>query len=167
MQAYHWEIAVFDDDMAEAVVRLMESFGLPARMNERKRQYVAYLKDGEHIANLLTLLGAYKAVLALENVRILKGVRNDVNRQVNCDNNNLEKTVEASARQISIIEWIDKKQGLDHLPPQLEEMARLRIQYPDASFSELGGMLEPPLGKSGVSARMRKLEALAEDLANP
>jgi DNA-binding protein WhiA len=165
--AYHMEIAVSDEEMAQAVAKLMEGFSLPARTSERKRQYVAYLKDGEHIVNFLTLLGAHVAVLAFENVRILKGVRNDVNRQVNCDNNNAEKTVEAAARQISMIEWIDKKQGLDHLPPQLESMARLRLQYPDASFTELGGMLEPPLGKSGVSARMRKLEALAEDLANP
>ena len=165
--AYHMEIAVSDEEMANAVVKLLEGFGLPARMSERKRQYVAYLKDGEHIVTLLTLLGAHKAVLDLENVRILKGVRNDVNRQVNCDSSNLEKTVEAATRQLSIIEWIDRKQGLDQLPPQLEELARLRLQYPDASFSELGGMLEPPLGKSGVSARMRKLEALAEALANP
>jgi len=165
--AYHMEIAVSDEEMAQAVVKLMEGFGLPARMSGRKRQYVAYLKDGEHIVTLLTLLGAHKAVLAFENVRILKGVRNDVNRQVNCDNNNLEKTVEAAARQISMIEWIEKKQGLDCLPPQLEALARLRLQYPDASLAELGGLLEPPLGKSGVSARMRRLEALAEALANP
>ncbi len=164
--AYHMEIAVSDEEMARCVARLMEGFGLPARVSARKRQYVAYLKDGEHIANLLTLLGAHVAVLALENVRILKGVRNEVNRQVNCDNNNLEKTVEAAQRQISMIEWIDKKLGLTHLPPQLMALARLRLQYPDASFTELGGLLEPPLGKSGVSARMRKLEALAEDLAN-
>ena len=165
--AYHMEIAVSEEEMARAVVKLMEGFDLPARTSERKRQYVAYLKDGEHIVTLLTLLGAHKAVLALENVRILKGLRNDVNRQVNCDNNNLEKTVEAAARQISMIEWIDKKQGLDRLPPQLEALARLRLQYPDASFTELGDMLEPPLGKSGISARMRRLEALAEALANP
>jgi cell division protein WhiA len=164
--AYHMEIAVSDEEMAQAIVKLMEGFSLPARTSERKRQYVVYLKDGEHIVNFLTLLGAYKAVLAFENVRILKGVRNGVNRQVNCDNNNLEKSLEAAERQISIIEWIDKKQGLDSLPPQLEEVARLRLQYPDVSFTELGGMLEPPLGKSGISARMRKLEALAEDLAN-
>ena len=165
--AYHMEIAVSDEEMARSIVKLMEGFGLPARASERKRQYVVYLKDGEHIVTLLTLLGAHKAVLAFENVRVLKGVRNDVNRLVNCDNNNLEKTVEAATRQISIIEWIEKKQGLDRLPPQLEMLARLRLQYPDASFSELGGLLDPPLGKSGVSARMRKLEALAEDLANP
>ena len=164
--AYHMEIAVSDEEMAHAVVKLMEGFELPARLSERKRQYVVYLKDAEHIVTLLTLLGAYRAVLALENVRILKGVRNEVNRQVNCDNNNLEKTVEASARQVSMIQWIDKKLGLDHLPPPLEAMARLRLQYPDASLTELGGMLEPTLGKSGANARMRKLEALAEELAN-
>jgi DNA-binding protein WhiA len=165
-RAYHMEIAVSDEAMAAAIVKLMEWFELPARLSERKRQYVVYLKDAEHIVTLLTLLGAHKAVLALENVRILKGVRNEVNRQVNCDSNNLEKTVEAAARQISMIEWIDKKLGLDRLPPQLEAMARLRLQYPDASLTELGGMLEPSLGKSGVNARLRKLEALAEELAN-
>ena len=164
--AYHMEIAVSDEEMALAVIKLMEGFELPARLSERKRQHVAYLKDAEHIVTLLTLLGAHKAVLSLENVRILKGVRNEVNRQVNCDSNNLEKTVEAAARQISMIEWIDKKLGLDHLSPPLEAMARLRLQYPDASLSELGGMLEPALGKSGANARMRKLEALAEELAN-
>ena len=166
-RAYHMEIAVSDEEMVSAIVKLMEGFGLPARTSERKRQYVAYLKDGEHIVNFLTLLGAHAHVLEFENVRVLKGVRNEVNRQVNCDNNNVEKTVEAAQRQISMIEWIDKKQGLNLLPPQLEALARLRLSYPDASLAELGGMLEPPLGKSGVNARMRKLEALAEDLANP
>ncbi len=164
--AYHLEIAVSDEEMAGFIVRQMESLGLPARLNERKRQFVAYLKDGEHISSFLTLLGAHVAVLSFENARILKGIRNDVNRQVNCDNNNLEKTVEAAQRQISIIDWIDKKLGLDCLPPSLEAVARLRRQYPDASFAELGALMDPPLGKSGVSARMRRLEALAEEMAN-
>ncbi len=164
--AYHMEIAVSDGEMARCAARLMEGFGLPARVSARKRQYVAYLKDGEHIATLLTLLGAHVAVLALENVRILKGVRNEVNRQVNCDSSNLEKTVEAAQRQISMIEWIDKKLGLALLPPQLTALAQLRLRFPDASFAELGSLMDPPLGKSGVSARMRRLEALAEELAN-
>lgn len=164
--AYHMEIAVSDEEMAGCLVKLLEGFNLPARLSERKRQYVVYLKDSAHIADLLTLLGAHVALLALENVRILKGVRNEVNRQVNCDNNNLEKTVEAAARQISMIEWIDKKLGLDRLPPALESVAQLRLRYPDASLAELGGLMDPKLGKSGVSARMRRLEALAEELAN-
>jgi DNA-binding protein WhiA len=166
-QAYHMDIAVSDEEMALFILKLLEGFALPARISERKRQYVVYLKDSEHIAKLLTLLGAHKALLAFENVRILKGVRNEVNRQVNCDSNNLEKTIEAAARQISMIEWIDRKLGLAQLPPAIEAVARLRLQFPDASLSELGGMLDPPLGKSGVSARMRRLEALAEELANP
>jgi DNA-binding protein WhiA len=165
--AYHIEIAVSDEPMARYLADLMKGAGLPARLSARKRQYLAYLKGSGHIANFLTMLGAHRATLALENIRVLKGVRNDVNRQVNCDSNNLEKTVEAAARQISIIEWIDKKLGLSQIPAPLEEIARLRLKFPDASLAELGGMLETPIGKSGVSARMRKLELMAEDLANP
>lgn len=164
--ANHLEIAVSDEEMAGFIVRQMEGLGLPARLNERKRQFVAYLKDGEQISSFLAMLGAHVAVLAFENARILKGIRNDVNRQVNCDNNNLEKTVEAAQRQISMIDFIDKKLGLDRLPTSLESVARLRRQYPDASFAELGALMDPPLSKSGVSARMRRLEALAEEMAN-
>lgn len=165
-RAYHMEIAAKDAALADCVLDLLGRFELPAKIAERKSQYVVYLKDSEHIADLLALLGAHQAMMALENIRIVKGVRNEVNRQVNCDSNNLEKTVEASARQQSMIEAVDRRLGLGNLPAPLQEVARLRQQYPAASLYELGQMMDPPLGKSGVNARFRKLEALAENLVN-
>lgn len=164
-RAYHMEIAVGDQQLAECIGQLLTGFGLGARIAARKSQWVVYLKDSEHISDALTLLGAHAAVLALENIRIIKGVRNDVNRQVNCDNNNLEKTVEAAARQLAMIDFIEKKCGLQSLPDPLLQVAELRRQYPDASLNELGELLDPPIGKSGVRARLRKLENIAEELS--
>ena len=165
-KAYHLEIAVGDEQLAGCIVKIMDGFGLNARLTQRKSQYLAYLKGSEPIADLLRLMGASGALLQLENVRIVKGVRNEVNRQVNCDQSNLDKTISAAQRQISMIRAIERKAGLDAIPPHLREIAELRLRYPDASLTELGGMATPSIGKSGVNARMRKLEALAEELVN-
>lgn len=165
-KAYHMELAVADAPLAQFLVRLMEGLDVPAKVAVRKTQQVVYLKDGDHMARMLTLLGAHKALLEFENLRIYKDIRNEVNRQANCDNANVDKALAAAEKQISMIGVIGRKLGLENLPQPLEEIARLRLRYPDASLTELGGMATPPLGKSGVNARMRKLEALAETLVN-
>lgn len=165
-KAYHLEIAVPDLAMAECVSGIMEGFDLPGRVAGHRSRTVVYLKDAEHMASLLTLMGAHRALLELENVRIYKEIRNGANRQANCDTANVEKTVAAAQKQLSILAVIDEKMGLENLPAPLRDIADLRRRYPEATLTELGGMATPPVGKSGVNARMRKLEALAEELVN-
>lgn len=165
-KAYHLEIAVPESELARCLVQLMKGQGVPARYTRRKTQQVVYLKDGEHMALMLAILGAHKSLLEFENLRILKEIRNDVNRQANCDSANVDKSLAAAERQISMIRVIQKKMGLDKLPEPLAEMAELRLRHPDLSLGDLGGMATPILSKSGASARMRKLEAIAEELVN-
>ncbi len=165
-RGYHLDFAPATEALAEAVRGLLMGYYIPARLSRRKAQPIAYVKDGEAVSDALALLGAGVAVMALENVRILRGVRNDVNRQANCDSNNIDKVVAASEKQISLIRAIERRLGFSGMPKSLREIAELRMQYPDASLTELGNMMTPPLGKSGVNARMRRIEALAEELVN-
>lgn len=165
-KAYQMEFAVGDEYLADQIRTRLMQIDIPAKQSVRKSQFVVYLKDGEYIAQALGLLGAHKALTDIESIRVMKSMRNDVNRQVNCDNNNLEKALLASERQTSMIQSIIKKIGMEAMPEPLREIAALRLNYPDATLSELGKLLDPPLGKSGVNARMRKLELLAEELAN-
>ncbi|MGJ4849588.1 DNA-binding protein WhiA [Bacillota bacterium Meth-B3] len=165
-RSYHFEIAVGDEALAACAEAVLLSFGLPARRVQRKAQWVVYLKDGEHMATALALIGAHQAMLQLENVRIVKDLRNEANRQANCDSANVDKALAAAEQQLSVIEVIDRQLGVEALPEPLRDVAELRVRFPDASLAELGGMLTPALGKSGVKARMRKLEALAEELVN-
>jgi len=123
-----------------------------------------YLKEGEQIVDLLNIMEAHSALLKLEDIRILKEVRNNVNRLVNCETANLEKTINASLRQIHNIEYIDQMIGIENLPDNLVDIARLRLLHRDASLKELGKMLTPSIGKSGVNHRLRKLEEIAEQL---
>ena len=130
----------------------------------RKEHYVVYLKEGEQIVDMLNIMGAYKALLDLENIRIIKDMRNNVNRKFNCEMANLNKTVYASVRQTEDIELILKRMDLSQLPQSLSDIAHLRLEYPDASLKELGQMLNPPVGKSGVNHRLRKLAEIADSL---
>jgi DNA-binding protein WhiA len=122
-----------------------------------------YLKEGENIVDFLNIIGAHSALLELENVRIMKEMRNNVNRIVNCETANLQKTVDASIRQVDNIKYIRDNLGFDNLPKNLREIAELRLEYSDASLKELGEMLSPCLGKSGVNHRLRKLDEIAEN----
>lgn len=124
----------------------MGFYGLNSRTIIRKGSYVTYLKEGENIVDFLNVIGAHKALLELENVRILKGMRNNVNRIVNCETANLGKTVNASVRQVENILYIADNIGLDKLPPSLREIAELRLEHKDLSLTELGQMLNPRLG---------------------
>lgn len=161
---YHLEIVVNDRWLAAEIQELLDKFDLEARGVERKSSLVLYIKESEKIADFLRVVGASKALLDFENVRIIKSMRNDVNRQVNCETANLEKTIDASLRQLELINRLAEGRGLEILSPQLRELAMARINYPDYSLKELGAVMKPPLSKSGVAYRMRKLEDYIEDL---
>lgn len=152
--------------LATEVSDLMDSFKLHSKVTKRKGNYVVYLKEGENIVDFLNIIGAHSALLELENIRILKEMRNNVNRIVNCETANLQKTVDASVRQVENINYIKEHLGFDKLPENLREIAKMRLAYSDATLKELGEMLNPPLGKSGVNHRLRKLDKIAESLRN-
>ncbi|MBR4283955.1 MAG: DNA-binding protein WhiA, partial [Anaerotignum sp.] len=153
-----------DEFSAEQLKELINSFGLDAKVVERKEHFVVYLKEGEQIVDLLNIMEAPLALMDLENVRIMKEMRNDINRKVNCETANLNKVVGAAVKQLEDIEYIEEKIGLSSLPEQLEEIARLRLEYPDKSLKELGSFLSTPVGKSGVNHRLRKISNIAEAL---
>ena len=161
-KTYHLEIISHTREQALHLTEILESFGLRSKIIKRKGYYVVYLKEGESIVDFLNITGAHNALLRLENVRILKDMRNSVNRIVNCETANLGKTVNASLRHVENIRFIAENMGFDKLPPGLREIAELRLEYTDASLTELGQMLSPPLGKSGVNHRLRKLDMVAE-----
>lgn len=161
---YHLEFVTHRQGYAKSLCELLNYFEIHAKIIERKNNYVVYLKEGEHIVNLLNIMGAHSSLLEFENIRAYKDMRNNINRIVNCETANLTKTINASMRQIDNIEYIKKTLGYDKLPQSLKEIAELRLNYPDASLKELGQMLDPPIGKSGVNHRLRKLDKLADDL---
>ena len=161
---YHMEFVLADEFSAEQLKELINSFGLDAKVVERKEHFVVYLKEGKQIVDLLNIMEAPLALMDLENVRIMKEMRNDINRKVNCETANLNKVVGAAVKQLEDIEYIEEKIGLSSLPEQLEEIARLRLEYPDKSLKELGSFLSTPVGKSGVNHRLRKISNIAEAL---
>ena len=163
-KAYHLEFAVQDERHAEILVSMLEGFEIHAKAALRKSQSVVYVKDYEQLSNALGLLGAFQAYMSLENVKILKQLHNSVNRQMNCDDSNTDKTVRAAAGQLADIEYIQEHGGLDQMPRPLQQVAEARINNPDANLAELGALLDPPIGKSGVNNRLRRLSAFAEQL---
>lgn len=161
---YHIEIAAPTAEFAEFVIDLMNYFEISAKMACRKAKYVVYLKRAEEISDMLTLMGASVTMLHLENVRIKKDVSNQVNRQMNCDASNINRTMNAAEAQIADIRYLDDEVGLDKLPKTLREIAEVRVSNPETSLSGLGELLDPPIGKSGVNGRLRKLSELARRL---
>jgi DNA-binding protein WhiA len=162
--SYHLEIASMYEGHSHALCDLVNAFNLNAKCIERKKGYVMYLKEGERIVAFLNLIGAHQALLKFEDVRIVKDMRNSVNRLVNCETANLNKTISASMRQIENIELIKKEMGLENLPDRLREIAELRLQHPDMNLKELGEYLKGKVSKSGVNHRLRKLNEMAEKL---
>ncbi|MCR3921365.1 MAG: DNA-binding protein WhiA [Firmicutes bacterium] len=160
--SYHLEIFTDYQQQAADLVSLMKTFSVHAKIIKRKNGFLVYLKDSEQIVEFLNVVGAHTALLSFENVRILKGIRNRVNRQINFETANMNKTVKASVRQVEMIHMIEHNIGLHALDEPLRELARLRLANPEASLQELGDLLHPPLGKSGVNHRMRKLEKVCE-----
>ena len=163
-KAYHFEIVVNQERNGELLCEVMRSFTIDAKMIARKYHYVVYVKEGAQIVDLLNVMEAHVALMEFENVRILKEMRNTINRKVNCEAANINKTVKAATRQVEDILYIKEKVGLTTLAEGLEEIALLRIEYPEASLKELGEMLNPPVGKSGVNHRLKKLCEMAEGL---
>lgn len=161
---YHLEFSNTDYDHCVDLKKLIQSFGIEAKIVERKNHYVLYIKEGEQIVDMLNIMSAHKALMELENVRIVKDLRNNLNRIVNCETANINKVVSASVRQINAIEYIRATVGLSYLTPQLQEMARVRLQYPDMSLKELGTKLSPPVGKSGVNHRLSKIIKIEQQL---
>ncbi len=161
---YHLEVVCADDAEAAVTADRMREAGFSPRIVSRKKNRVVYLKEGDQIADFLTLIGAHRALLQLESVRVLKEVRNTVNRAVNCDAANIAKSVEAARKQREDILFIDEVWGLDRLPAPLRDAALARLSAPEATLTEIGESLDPPVGKSGVSHRMGKIAALAQSL---
>lgn len=161
---YHLEIVTHNFQYGISLCQLMKKLNLHAKVVKRKNNYMLYLKEGENIVYFLNIIGAHGALLELENIRIYKDMRNNVNRIVNCETANLSKTVNAALRQVENIKYIQTNIGLNKLSPALREIAELRLHYTHASLKELGEMLTPPVGKSGVNHRLRKLDEIAEDL---
>ncbi len=164
---YHLEIITNSSEFAQALTNLINEFdGLNAKISVRKKWNIVYLKESEQIVFFLNIIGAHQALLNFENIRIVKGMRNQVNRLVNCETANLNKTVNASIKQVENIKLIENTIGIDKLSPRLQEIAILRLNNPDVSLKELGEMMMPAISKSGVNHRMRKIEDLAEELRN-
>ncbi|MHC1719957.1 MAG: DNA-binding protein WhiA [Clostridiaceae bacterium] len=163
-KTYHLEFVTHDEEYAKELSSLINTYGLSSKVIQRKSSYVVYLKEGEQIVDILNIIGAHSALLELENVRILKEMRNNVNRLVNCETANLSKTVNAAVRQVESIKLIEKEIGLRRLPKNLREIAEIRLNYPDESLKELGEMLIPPVGKSGVNHRLRRIEKIAAEI---
>lgn len=163
-KAYHFEFATPDEEQAGTLRLLMSHWELPARISARKSQQIVYVKKSEDVETLLGVLGASSALLTFENVRIMKGLRNDLNRQMICDDFNTDKTVRAAAQQMLDIEVIEKYMGLGKLPDSLRQAAEARLNSPDATLTQLGELMEPPAAKSAVNKRMRRLGELAQKL---
>lgn len=164
IKGYHLEFVCTDAEKAEQLQKVLQAFSIEGKIVLRKKYYVVYLKEGESIVDLLNVCEAHVALMEFENLRILKEMRNSINRRVNCEAANITKTVNAAARQIEDIEYIRDHGGLRMLPDNLREMAEVRLENPDASLKELGEYLDPPVGKSGVNHRLRKLGEFAEKL---
>ncbi len=163
-KGYHLEFVCEHEPWALQIKQTIGSFDIEAKIIKRKKYFVVYLKEGAGIVDLLNVMGAHRALMQLESLRVEKEVRNSINRQVNCEAANITKTVNAASKQIEDIQLIQKHYGLSNLPDNLREMAEIRLKYPESSLVELGSHLNPPVGKSGVNHRLRKLSELAEKL---
>lgn len=163
--SYHLEVASLYKEHSESLCELMNYFDLNSKTLERKKGYITYLKEAEKITEFLNVIGAHNALLKFEDVRIVRDMRNSVNRLVNCETANLNKTIGAAIRQVENIRFIQETIGLDALPDKLREIAELRIAYQDVTLKELGEMVSGgQISKSGINHRLRKIDEIAERL---
>ncbi len=163
-KGYHLEFVCSDTGQAEQLVETLLVYEIKARVVARKKYQVVYIKESEEISTLLNVIGAHISLMNLENLRILKDMRNAINRKVNCEAANITKTVNAATKQIEDIQYIKEHYGFDNLAQNLRQIAEIRLEYPDATLKELGQYLTPNVGKSGVNHRLRKLSELAGQL---
>ncbi len=164
MKEYHLEFVVPYADLTGDLIELLTSVGINAKSTERKNMQVIYLKGSEAIEDLLTLMGATMSSIDLMNIKIYKDIRNKANRIANCDSANIERTLKASDKQIADIEYIADTIGLENLPPDLINIAELRMEYPEMSLRELGENLDKPLGRSGANHRLKRISEIADAL---
>jgi DNA-binding protein WhiA len=162
---YHLEIYSLYEEQAGQIAQLMNRYSLKAKMVDRRSGFIVYLKEAEKIADMLNLIGATEAMLKFEDVRIVRDMRNSVNRLVNAEQANIEKTVNASQKQIEDIKYLDEEVGLHRLPEKLREIAEVRMQHTEEPLSELGQYVPSgEISKSGVNHRLRKISQLADEL---
>lgn len=162
--SYHLEMTVHSLQEARRLQELMDEYDLRPKVIPRKNGFVVYLKEGEKIVELLSVIGAHQALLRFEDIRILKGMRNQVNRLVNCETANMNKTISAAVRQLEVIQTIDERMGLQNLPDHLREVAEMRQQFPEANLKELCDRMDNKVTKSGLNHRLKKLEQIADNL---
>jgi cell division protein WhiA len=163
--SYHLEIASLYKEHNDALCELMNTFGLNSKTLERKKGFITYLKEAEKITEFLNIIGAHSALLRFEDIRIVRDMRNSVNRLVNCETANLNKTIGAALRQVENIKYIEQTVGLQILPDKLREIAELRVAYQDVTLKELGEMVSGGnISKSGINHRLRKIDEIAEKL---
>lgn len=163
-KSYHMEFVCNKPTQAMQLKDIIQEFQIEAKVIKRKKYHVVYLKEGAGIVDLLNVMGAHVSLMNLENLRIVKEMRNSINRRVNCEAANITKTVNAASKQIEDILLIQKEYGFENLPDNLRQMAEIRLEYPEAPLKELGEYLNPRVGKSGVNHRLRKLSEIAEDM---
>ena len=163
-KTYHFEIVCTTQERAEQICDMMKTFNIEGKWITRKKYFVVYVKEAAQIVDMLNVMEAHVSLMELENIRILKDMRNSVNRRVNCETANISKTVSAAVKQIEDITYIRDHVGFGGLTEGLKEIAELRLKYPEASLIELGKLLSTPVGKSGVNHRLRKLSILADEL---
>ncbi len=163
---YQLEIVSPNQKLAIKVQNMIKSFNIDAKIVERKKHFVVYIKDGEGIAEILSIMEAHVSLMKFENVRIVREMRGSINRKVNCETANINKTVSASIKQIEDINFIKQRAGLSVLPEGLLQIAELRLKNPDTSLKDLGEMHNPPVGKSGVNHKFRKITEIADLLRN-
>ncbi|MDR1774832.1 MAG: DNA-binding protein WhiA [Clostridioides sp.] len=163
-KSYHMEFVTNSEHYANSLKELINSMGFNSKVVPRKNNYIVYLKESEQISDLLSIIGAHNALLNLQNAKVLKEMRNNVNRIVNCETANLSKIVNASVKQIEDINYIQNKIGISKLPNNLQQVAIARLEYEEMSLKELGEILDPPIGKSGVNHRLRKISEIANRL---
>ena len=160
---YHLEIRFESEEKRCELIKIIEKFKIEVKLLNRKHSYSIYIKDGEEISKFLALIGASSSVLKYEDIRVLKETKNNVNRKVNCETANINKTISASVVQIEAIQKLKRKKKFNQLPLNLREIANLRLENPDATLVELGQMLSEPIGKSGVNHRLKKIIEISEE----
>lgn len=163
-KSYHLELIFSKLEDYEFTRDILVSLGINPMLNIRKEKYVLYYKDSEKISDFLNIIGATNCMLELENVKIMKELRNNVNRQVNCDTANINKTLKTATKQIEYIKYIDETVGLNQLNDQLKRLAEVRLENPELSLKAIGELMDPPLSKSGTNHRMKKIEEYYLDL---
>lgn len=161
-KSYHMEFVTSDDDFSEQFKNMLNANELNANVTKRKANNVVYVKDSSHISLLLALMGDFENTCHMESVKIEKQVRNRINRLVNCETANISKTVNSAGKQIDSIRYIQDTVGLSSLSEELQQIAKLRLEYPYSSLRELGELLESPLGRSAVNHRLKKIQQFAE-----